>query len=107
MQSLEKIRLQNTPLKKVKKKVTTDSERESEKDMTLDVTAIISFENHKSPGNNSLPAELYKTFIDILKPDVLKLYTEISKREEMPFIFCQTVMSCLCKKGGRQDIANC
>ena len=40
MQSLEKIRLQNTPLKKVKKKVTTDSERESEKDMTLDVTAI-------------------------------------------------------------------
>lgn len=68
--------------------------------MTLDETvkAVTSFENLKSSGNDGFPAEFYKTFIDILKPDLLKLYTEISKREEMSAKMHQGFTSCLHKK---------
>ena len=104
-QTLEKIRLQNQLLKKVKKKVSTENKQECEKDITLDdtVKAIKSFDNHKSPGNDGLPTEFYKTFINVLKSDLLKLYTE---KEEMPAIMRQAVISCLYKKGDKEDITN-
>ena len=107
-QTLEKIRLQNELLRKVNKKISTENKRECEKDITLDdiVKAIKSFDNHKSPGNDGLPAEFYKTFINVLKPDLFKLYTEISQKEEMPASMRQAVISCLYKKGDREDITN-
>ena len=39
--------------------------------------AIKSFENNKSPGNDGLRPEFYKTFNEILKTDLHKLYIEI------------------------------
>lgn len=75
--------------------------KEQEKDITLDeiVKAITSFENHKFPGNGGLPAEFYKTLIDILKQDLLIFYTEISKRDEIPARMHQAVISCFYRKG--------
>ena len=95
-----KLRLQNTLLKKSKIKYEGTVKK---KDITLDeiVKVITSFENHKFPGNGGLPAEFYKTLIDILKQDLLKLYTEISKRGEMPARLSQAVISCFYRKGDR------
>ena len=39
-----------------------------------------------SSGNDGLPPELYKTFREILRTDLHKLYIEISQLGEMPRI---------------------
>ena len=63
---------------------------------------IKSFENSKSPGNDGLPAEFYKTFNEILK-----LYIEISQLREMQRSMREAGISYLYKKGDREDMANC
>ena len=62
---------------------------------------IKSFENNKSPGNDGLPAEFYKTFNEILK-----LYIEIPQLREMQRSMWQAGISYLYKKGDREDMAN-
>ena len=60
--------------------------------------AIKSFENNKSPGNDGLSAEFYKTFNELLKKDLHKLYIENSQLWQVPRSMRQTVISCLYKK---------
>lgn len=62
---LEKIRIQNSLLKRIKKKITIENKKECEKEITLPeiVKVIKSFENNKSPGHDGLPAKFYKTLL--------------------------------------------
>ena len=60
--------------------------------------AIKSFENNKSPGNDRLPAEFYKTFNEIIKTYIDKPYIEVLQLGEMPRNMWKTVISCLYKK---------
>ena len=92
---LEKTRIQNSLLKRIKKKITIENKKECEKEITL---PEIVFENNKSLGNDGLPAKFYKTFIDILKPDLLKLFMEISERQEMQCGMWQVVIPVSTKK---------
>lgn len=59
---------------------------------------IKTFGNNKLPGNDSLPAEFYKTFGEILKTNLHKFCIKISKLGEMPRIIWQAVISCLLKR---------
>ena len=68
--------------------------------------AIKHFESNKSPDNDGLPVEFYKTQNEILKTDLRKLYIEIFQLEETPRSIRQAVISCLYKKGDREDITN-
>ena len=68
--------------------------------------ATKSFQNNKSPGNDGLTPEFYKKFIHILKNDMKLLYEEIKTLGIMPGSMRQAVISCLYKKGKREDITN-
>ena len=67
--------------------------------------AIATLENNKSPGNDGLTAEFYKTFANILQ-DLKDLYNEISEIGRMPESMRQAVITCIYKKGKMEDITN-
>ena len=106
--------MQPTLISRVKKKISPKTRREYNQKITVAEIekAIKSFESNKSvesnksAGNDALLAEIYKTFHEILKKDLHKLYIEIYQLGEMPREMRQTVMSCLHKKGDREDITN-
>ena len=87
--------MQSTLISRAKKKI----RRECDQEITV-------AEIEKAPGNDGLPAEFYKTFNEIFKTDQCKLYIEISQLGEMPKSMRQAVISCLYKKGDREDITN-
>ena len=78
--------MQYTLISKVKKKISPKNRRECDQEITVTETekAIKSYENNKSPGNHALLAKFYKTFNEILKVDLHKLYIEIFQVGEMP-----------------------
>ena len=100
--------MQSTLISSVKKKISPKKRRECNQEITISETekAIKSFENNKPPGNDGLPAEFYNIFTEILKTDLHKLYIEISQLGQMPRSMRQVVISCLYKKGDREDITN-
>ena len=100
----EKLRMQSTLISNIKKKVSPKNRRECDQEITVAEIekAMRSFENNVSPGNDGLPAGFYKTF----KADLHKLYIEIFQLGEMPRSMWQEVISCLYKKGDREDITN-
>ena len=92
--------MQSTLISRVKKKFWYKNRHECNQDITaaeIEKTTK-SFENNKSPGNDSLPAEFYKTFNEILKTDLHKQYIEISQVGDMFRSMKQAVISCLYKK---------
>ena len=101
-------RMQSTMISRVKNKISPKNKRECDQEITVTEIekAVKSFEDNKSPGNDGLSVEFYKTFNEILKPHLHKLYIEISQRGEMPRSMRQAVISCLYKKGDREDITN-
>ena len=76
----EKLRMQSTLISRVKKKTSPKNRHECNQEITVTEIqqAINSFENNKSPNNDVLTVEFYKTFNEILKADLHKLYIEIS-----------------------------
>ena len=56
--------MQSTLISSVEKKISPKSKRKCNQEKTVAETekAIKSFGNNKSPGNDGLPAEFYKTF---------------------------------------------
>ena len=68
--------------------------------------AISTLENNKSPGNDGLMAEFYKTFALTLQDDLKELYSEISGKGRMPESMRQAVITCIYKKGKMEDITN-
>ena len=78
--------MQSTLTWRVKKKISPKNRLEYDQEITVAEIekAIKSFENNKSPGKDGLPPEFYKTFNNILKTDVHKLYIKTSQLGEMP-----------------------
>ena len=76
--------MQSNLISKFKKKISPQNRRDCDQEITSaeNEKAINSFENNKSPGNDGLPPEFYKTFNEILKRDLYKLYIEISQLGE-------------------------
>ena len=71
--------MQSTLISKVKKKISPKNRRECDQEITVaEIEKAI-----KPPGNDGLPAEFYKTFNEILKADLHKLYIEIFQLGEM------------------------
>ena len=107
----KKLRMQSPLILVVQKKISPKNRCECNQKITITEIerAITCFENNKSPSNDGLPAEFYKTFNEILKTDLHKLYIEISLLGEMPRSMRQavcTVISCLYKTGDREEITN-
>ena len=73
--------MQSTLIVKVKKKISSKNRCECDQEITVAEIekATKSFKNNKSLDNGSLPAEVYKTFNEILKTDPHKLYIKISQ----------------------------
>lgn len=65
--------------------------------------AISNFENNKSPGNDGLTAEFYRTFPDMLVKD---LQEQISPKAEGCHIVWQAEITCIYRKGEIEDITN-
>ena len=70
---------QNEMLRKLSKTVSPKNRAICEKDVTTEEIkkAISTFENNKSPGNDGLTGEFYKTFTEMLVNDLQELFTEI------------------------------
>ena len=103
-----KMRKQGEMLRKLSKTVSRQNRQICEKDITTDEIrkAILTFENNKSPGNDGLTGEFYKTFSEILVNDLQELYREISEVGRMPDSMRQAVITCIYKKGDIEDITN-
>ena len=107
--------MQSTFILTVKKNISPKNKRECDQEIIVAEIekAIKSFENNKSPSNEGLPAEFYKTFNEILKTDLHKLYNEIYQLGEMPRSGRQCWRNaekcgrqCLFKKEDREDTTN-
>ena len=68
--SHEKLRMQSTLISRFKKKMSLKNRRECNQEITVAETAIKSFENNKSHGNDGLAAEFHKNVNKILKIDL-------------------------------------
>ena len=102
------MRKQGEMLRKLSKTVSRQNRQICEKDITTDEIrkAILNFENNKSPGNDGLTEEFYKTFSEIFVNDLQELYREISEVGRMPDSMRQAVITCIYKKGDIEDITN-
>ena len=100
--------MKSTRISRVKKKISPKNRHECDQEITVAETkrAIKYFESNKLPNNGGLPAELYETFYEILKTDQHKLYIDIYRRGEIARSMRWAVISCLYKKGDREDITN-
>ena len=101
-------KLKSSLVSVVKKNSSKNNRCECDQEITVAKTekATKFLENSKSPGNEGLPAEFSKTYNEILKTDLHRLYFKISQLGEIPRSMCQTVISCLYQKGDREDITN-
>ena len=99
---------QNQMLRKLSKIVSRKNRQLCEKEIKPEEIqkAILTFQNNKSPGNDGLTPEFYKTFSDILRTDLQELYNEISEIRRMPDSMRQAVITCICKKSEMEDITN-
>ena len=68
--------------------------------------AVKCLPNGKSPGLDGLTGEFYKTFWHIIGEDLLDTWNFCTERGEMTDSQRQAVISCLYKKGDRDDIGN-
>ena len=103
-----KITKQEEMLRKISKTVSLENRTNCDKPFnTKEIRqAISSLENNKSPGNDGLTAEFYKTFTTLLQEDLKELYEDISTIGRMPDSMRQAVITCVYKKGKTEDITN-
>ena len=93
-------------LRNLSKTVSRQNRAICEKDVTEEIRKVIStFENNKSPGNDGLTGESYKTFT-VLINDLQQLYSQISILGEMTDSTRQAVITCIYKKGDMEDTTN-
>ena len=93
-------------LRNLSKTVSRQNRAICEKDVTEEIRKVIStFENNKSPGNDGLTGESYKTFT-VLINNLKELYSQISNLGEMPDSTRQAVITCIYKKGDMEDTTN-
>ena len=68
--------------------------------------AISTLENNKSPGNDGITAEFYKTFTTLPQEDLKELFEDISVTGRMQESMRRAVIICIYKKGKTEDITN-
>lgn len=98
---------QDELLRKISKAVSRENKQHCKEPFNTNEIreAISTLENNKSPGNNRLTAEFYKTFT-FLQDDLKELYQEILLIGRMPKSIWQAVITCIYKKRKMQDITN-
>jgi hypothetical protein len=68
--------------------------------------AVLTQNNHKSPGIDQLPAEIFKASIDILLPFLKVLYNRIFFNHEYPQAWGTGIIVPIFKKGDVNDVKN-
>ena len=97
---------QDEMLRKISKTVSRENKQRDEPFNINEIRqAISTLENNKSPGNDGLTAEFYKTFT-FLQHDLKELYEEILAIRRMPESIRQAVITCIYKEGKMEDITN-
>jgi len=87
----------------------SESQRASlESSITLEELglALSSMASGKAPGLDGIPCEFYKTFWDIIGPELLEVLKESFQVGELPLSFRRAVVSLLPKKGDTQLLRN-
>ena len=68
--------------------------------------AVNSMANNKSPGSDGLPAEFYKTFANLVLPDLLEVFLSAYQTGAMPPSLRHGIITLLPKNGDPLDPAN-
>ena len=68
--------------------------------------ALFDMESNKSPGTDGLTAEFYKHFWDLIGPHLLKVIHSCLQNKQLTHSQQEAVISCLYKKGPREQISN-
>ena len=68
--------------------------------------ALFSMANNKSPGSDGISAEFYKTFWSLLQDDLRDVSNEWTAKKRLGNTQANAVITCLHKKGERNDIRN-
>ena len=99
---------QEEMLRKISKTVSLENKTQCDKPFNTEEIrqAISSLENNKSPDNDGLTPEFYKTFTTLLQEDLKELFQDISISGRMPESMRQAVITCVYKTGKREDITN-
>ena len=95
-------------LSKINKKVSPQAKQTCDAQLSLeDLTkSVKSMQSGKSPGIDGLTADFYKAFWDILGKDLLDTMAFCMDRGEMTPTQRHAVITCLYKKGDKQQISN-
>uniref|UniRef100_A0A3B4ALQ4 Reverse transcriptase domain-containing protein n=1 Tax=Periophthalmus magnuspinnatus TaxID=409849 RepID=A0A3B4ALQ4_9GOBI len=68
--------------------------------------AIKGLNNNKSPGQDGLTSEFYKTFAHRIAPILQSLYTQMQSENRFSTLFCTSVITLLHKKDSKLDLEN-
>ena len=68
--------------------------------------ALKKMKNNKSPGPDGLAIEFYKLYWKNVGQDLLQVFEDSFKSEELPYSFYSAVIRLIFKKGQREDIRN-
>ena len=69
-------------------------------------SALFKSLNGKSPGNDGIPAEFYKTFWDVMGRDLFEVFQCADNLGILPKSMRQATITCLPKKGDLADVKN-
>lgn len=67
---------------------------------------IKDMKNGKSPGIDGISNELFKLFVDIIGPEIVRLFNTILKSGKFPSMWCQAILIPLHKGGSIDDLNN-
>ena len=90
------------------KQLTEDSKKSLEEEITLPelFKSLKLMPNNKSPGEDGIPIELYKTYFNIMGQDMLDVFRVGLDNRELSYSQYLAVITLLYKKGTREDIRN-
>jgi len=81
-------------------------ELDSPKSLDEVISAIRLLKNNKSPGEDSIPAEVLKCGIHILGPLLHNIFLNIWEKKSLPIDFKNTLIVKIFKKGDKSDCGN-
>lgn len=89
-------------------KITDADSKQLDQDLTLEelTTSVKLLRNGKSPGIDGLPAEFYKTFWNLLGPDVLEVFKSSCEDGLLPLSCRRAILTLLPKKGDNGLLKN-
>ena len=90
------------------KQLTDEQKLSLEEEITLEEVgkAMKLMKNNKSPGEDGITIEFYKTYFSILGEDLLEVFRHGLNNRELAYSQYLAVVSLLYKKGQREDIRN-